>query len=393
MSSRSVDSRLEIATVSQSRGLMSLGLMSMGVILALGAPTQFNMSHADTLPAPPSPVAQEPLFVQQPLFIQPGSKSPSKSPVVSRVKLGKHEFSVEHERVEGWVDPPDLSRQGATPVPRAAIFRCPLPVLWEDRILPAGNFPVSILVGEYSDVKLALSPKGARARHILPVERADFSAPGDEILVSVQAHDYGDRVQGTLQIRWGALLLQGRFSPLLGHKLALGEWHLHTYHFPDETQVLESLPIGELQPTGSTRRWKATLLEPSEGRATVRLEERSYLRTLDERATLQRELSASRRRLSELTSASAPERASQARKVKGLEARLRGTEERLRRIPPEASTVDLTALRDPASSGVAPQVSVKLIPTDDDKTALQVQLPSGKFRFLLPDPKPTGTNR
>lgn len=298
---------------------------------------------------------------------------------VSRAQIAGVDFVATVGVASGWVETPDLSQPGSTPIPREATFRAPLPVLWGTRILPVGEFLLSLAVGTEGELDLELRAVGSVTTYTLPVERADFSAPED-VRVSVSGTESDDRVEGALQVRWGAILLEGRFTPLRSTVHECDVWRLHSYSFPPTLVVESTTPLGELELSQDSRKWRVTLLDTNRDRARLLIEDRSYLKLLDERAAAQRDLVLVRRRMNRATG---DELDRLRRKETALEARSRVAEERLARASAEPTSREIpaTALAQPNPlSGL----EVRLV-SRGEETVLAVTTAQRRFEFVLPE--------
>ncbi|MGE3966068.1 MAG: hypothetical protein AB7I09_18370 [Planctomycetota bacterium] len=303
---------------------------------------------------------------------------PERAVSVSRVQLAGAEFVATLASTSGWSDPPDLSVAGSTPIPRDATLRVPLPVLWGTEIVPVGEYSLSLAVEANGELRLELRSVGANTSYSLPVERADFSAP-EEVRVSVSGVERGDVAIGALQIRWGALLVEGRFDPLRSAAFESGPWRLQTYTFPRATETGSTAPIGNLETAQSPRSWRLTLLDADQDRARLLLEDRAYLKLLDERVSIQRELALVRR---QSTHASGDELDRLRRREATLEARARGTDERLARAASTQNSVEVPATALAQPDPAAP-FAARMIARDAD-TLLVVTTSRRRFEFPLP---------
>ena len=291
----------------------------------------------------------------------------------SSVQLGAGEVVVDHEPSTKAAPPvPDLSREQRIPIPKSVVFATPFPLLWGSSVVSPGEYDVALKVRK--DYRLAFDLR-ARRRGVdveVPAERADYSEPADEVSVSLAAIEGDQGLRASLLVRWGSLLFQGNFAPLVQRVVTHGNYRLTTYHFPDEIAVDRSLPLGLLEPAdgeGAPRR--VTLLRDGE-RYVVRLEREDYIRRVARRGALNRELDLLRRR------------ARRAEDAKSYEAKIRSTEAQLRMIEKsltksQGAVEEISAKVEKSNSK---RLSVALVGSPNE-CQLRVVLPTGAFVFPL----------
>ncbi|MCI0650384.1 MAG: hypothetical protein L0Z55_00725 [Planctomycetes bacterium] len=299
----------------------------------------------------------------------------AREPQRSAVKLRGNEFSLELYPALGALPRlPDLSTPGETRIPQSAILRTAQPVLWNDRIVPPGEYELFLVVTEERTLLLGLESMGAGAGLRVLVERADYAEPSDDISVFLLAQSAGKRERGALQIRWGSLLLQGNFEPLTTTVVEEGELRLATYEFPERLQGAEQVFLGTIERIkGGGPSWAASL-SLTGARPSLRLDDRELSGLVAEQRSL-------RRRIAFLKEAARTEPASHAAAdAKLLEARLQSIDRRLEDFNAASATLEIPGERldqNPAS------LALTLTHTGEQHQ-LTVSTRQGTLLFRLP---------
>lgn len=312
----------------------------------------------------------------------------------SEVELAGVEITVSHRVAAGMPRTPDLSRPGTHSLPDQAIFTTPVPLLWGTRVVPAGEYVLSVGVDSDYEVGLQFQERAGEWSGLLPVERGDYSAPGNSLEIFLSARETSGEQCGAILIRWGALFLHGDFRAAQHRSFQVGPWRLQAFEFPAETALPPELILGHVQLLeGSPKSWQLTLLTRAGKPPRMRFEDRSYLRLLRERSSLQQSLVAARRAVRKQAqgaddggkkddSAASSALKEARRKVAQLEARLRSIELRLGKLTAGETTHELAAVAVPGEERVGPLRAE--LGSFEKQPAVVIRLQGALFRFSIP---------
>ncbi len=266
----------------------------------------------------------------------------------SAIHIGGGDVSIASEIVGTALPPlPDLSRPQEVRIPHGALLETTLPLLWGGTVLPPGEYELTLVIAEDLRIFCGVTATNGRFDGSAPLERADYSEPSQSVEFHLMAARRGGVEQGALQIRWGPLLLQGNFVPLLTVPSEANGWHLSAYRYPNGLPRQSALPIGVLDREAKARtRQHASLVRSMTGEIVVRLEDDAYLRDLAQTRTIRRKIASLQREARAENGATDP-----AKQLAPLEARLAQLEKRIEESA-TAAVLEIsgeTRRRDPAT--------------------------------------------
>ncbi|MFQ5655550.1 MAG: hypothetical protein ACE5GW_12575 [Planctomycetota bacterium] len=306
----------------------------------------------------------------------------------STVVLDGLEFRLLHEERPAGLPPlPDLSRAGEQSIPGGVTFTVPVETIWGERIRPQGAYLLSIVVSADLEVLLALQPIAAGERQLLPLEHGTFAEPGERLAVHLLALCTGSSEKGFLRLRWGALLLEGSFTPLKRQTYEVGDWRLVTYEFPQGLHLGESLPLGNLEPAGGVGpALSVTLLAGAGGTAPrIRLESVDRRELMTEREAARRRLRRARRSLREAArgaSGGAADLRELSLSASALEGRLRLIEQRLRALESAPRVEEIAGRPQGPKTTYRSRVTASL-EREGSTTLISISGPLGAWSFPL----------
>ena len=187
----------------------------------------------------------------------------------------------------------------------------------------------------------------------------------------------------SLLIRWGAILVQGDFRRIQERTTSLDSWRLTSYQFPRDLELPPELPVGLLERSAGDRvRRRLTLVRRSGADPRLRVEDADFLDQVNEKESLERELSLLRRKLRR----NGPDAAGLPLRVSAVESRLRILTQSLRVMESRKVVYEL----DPEKSSGSTTAGLTLV--KDTRNALWIQTGGvlGEFRFPIEKGKGIG---